>query len=31
MGLGHAMEDGGCPIGPTGMGSGGEIWVSSQI
>jgi len=31
LGLGHAMEDGGCPVGPTGMGSGGEIWVPSQI
>jgi len=29
--LGHPMEDGGCPVGPTGMGSGGEIWVTSQI
>jgi len=24
LGLGHTMEDGGCPIGPTGMGS--EEW-----
>ena len=31
LGLGHAMEDGGCPVGPTGMGSGEEIWVPSQI
>jgi len=24
LGLGHAMEDRGCPVGPTGMKSGGE-------
>jgi hypothetical protein len=27
LGLGHTMEDGGCPVGPTGMGSWREIWV----
>ena len=31
LGLGHAMENVGCPVGPTGIGSGGEIWVSNQI
>jgi len=31
LGLGQAMEDGGCPVGPTEMGSGGEIWVPNQI
>ena len=31
LGLRHAMEDGGCPVGLTGMGSGGEIWVPNQI
>jgi hypothetical protein len=25
------MEDGGCPVGPTGIGSEGEIWVPNQI
>jgi len=25
LGLGHAMEDGGCSVRPTGMRSGGEI------
>jgi hypothetical protein len=25
LGLGHAMENGGCPIRPTRMGSGEEI------
>jgi len=30
-GLEHAMEDGGCPVEPTGMGSGKEIWMPSQI
>jgi hypothetical protein len=29
--LGHAMEDGGCLVGPTGIESVGEIWVPSQI
>jgi len=31
LGQGHTMEDGGCPVGPTGIGYGGEIWVASQI
>jgi len=31
LGLGHAMEDGGCPVGPRGMGFGGEIWAPNQI
>ena len=31
LGLGYTMEDGGCHVGPTGMGSEGEIWVPNQI
>jgi len=31
LGIGHAMEDGGCPVGATGMGSGKEIWMPNQI
>ena len=31
LGLEHVMEDGGCPVGPTRIGSGGGIWVPTQI
>ena len=31
LGLGHAMEDEGCPVGSTEMRSEGEIWVPNQI
>jgi hypothetical protein len=31
LGLGHAMEDGGCPVEPMRMGSAREIWVPNEI